>query len=39
MKMLMEQEMYSCGPTSANRKNWPTKRLEIEKGRVQENAA
>ena len=24
MKMLLEQETYSCGTTSANRKNWPT---------------
>ena len=24
MKMLLEQEMYSCGTTRENRKNWPT---------------
>ena len=24
MKMLLEQETYSCGTTRANRKNWPT---------------
>ena len=24
MKMLLGQETYSCGTTSANRKNWPT---------------
>jgi len=24
MKMLLEQEMYSCGTTRANRKYWPT---------------
>jgi hypothetical protein len=24
MKMLLEQEMYSCGTTRANRKNYPT---------------
>ena len=24
MKMLLEQETYSCGPTRANRENWPT---------------
>ena len=24
MKMLLEQEVYSCGSTRANRKNWPT---------------
>ena len=24
IKMLLEQEMYSCGTTRANRKNWPT---------------
>ena len=24
MKMRLEQESYSCGTTSANRKNWPT---------------
>ena len=24
MKMLLEQERYSCGTTRANRKNWPT---------------
>ena len=24
MKMLLEQEIYSCGTTRADRKNWPT---------------
>jgi hypothetical protein len=24
MKMLLEQETYSCGTARANRKNWPT---------------
>jgi len=24
MKMLLEQETYSCGTSRANRKNWPT---------------
>ena len=24
MKMLLEQETYTCGTTRANRKNWPT---------------
>ena len=24
MKMLLEEETYSCGTTRANRKNWPT---------------
>ena len=24
MKMLLEQETYSCGTTRTNRKNWPT---------------
>jgi hypothetical protein len=24
MKMLLEQETYSCDTTRANRKNWPT---------------
>ena len=24
MKILLEQETYSCGTTRANRKNWPT---------------
>jgi hypothetical protein len=24
MKILLEQEMYSCGTARANKKNWPT---------------
>ena len=44
MKMLSEQETYSCGTTRANRKNWPTEFrkptvLKLKEGQVQENAA
>ena len=44
MNMLLEQETYSCGTTKANKKKLAnriqeTNCLEIEEGRVQENAA